>query len=154
MRAIRKAVDLGLPIIGVVLVLAAVIFFFQNLYLQIAIVLVGLVLIEAGIWNLASPILPSERKYIALRNEVDDFIKLVRRLNKATLELAGDPQPHNRARLLQVRDEMLHSVRRMETYAGREDVQPGTPLDAVEDGADPGNAGAATAPRGDTTGAP
>lgn len=127
MRAIRKAVELGLPILGVALVLTAVLFLFHNLYLQIAIVLVGLVLIEAGIWNLASPILPSERKYLALRREVDSFIKLVRRLNRDTLELAASPTPQNRAKLLQVRDEMLDSVKRMEEYAGKaeDELAPG-----------------------------
>lgn len=124
MRKLRKAIELGLPILGVVLVLAAVLFFFQNLYVQIAIVLIGLVLIEAGIWNLAAPILPSERKYMALRNEVDAFIRLVRRLNRAALELTSEATPQNRTRLLQVRDEMMESVRRMETYAGRSEELP------------------------------
>ena len=119
MRRLRKGIELGLPILGVLLVLAAVLFFFQNLYLQIVIVLLGLVLIEAGIWNLAAPILPSERKYMALRNEVDAFIRLVRRLNKAALELAAESTPQNRAKLLQVRDEMLESVKRMELFAGQ-----------------------------------
>ena len=124
MRAIRKGVEIGLPIIGVALVLAAVLFFYHNLYLQIAIVLIGLVLIEAGIWNLANPILPSERKYLALRAEVDAFIGLVRRLNRATLALAADATSQNRAQLLQVRDEMLDSVKRMEDYAGKEQAPP------------------------------
>jgi len=121
MRRIRRAVELGLPILGVALVLAAVLFFYQNLYVQIAIVLLGLVLIEAGIWNLASPVLPSERRFVALRREVDAFILLVRRLNRATLELASEPTPQNRAKLLQVRDEMLESVKRMEQFAGQTD---------------------------------
>lgn len=123
MRMLRKTIELGLPILGVVLVLAAVLFF-PNLYIQIAIVLIGLVLIEAGIWNLAAPILPSERKYMALRNEVDAFIRLVRRLNRAALELTSEATPQNRTRLLQVRDEMMESVRRMETYAGRSEELP------------------------------
>ena len=125
MRRIRRAVELGLPIAGVTLVLAAVLFLYHNLYLQIGVVLVGLVLIEAGIWNLASPVLPSERKYVSLRREVDAFILLVRRLNRATLELASTPTAQNRTRLLQVRDEMMESVRRMEQYAGRTDEQVG-----------------------------
>lgn len=124
MRKLRKAIELGLPILGVILVLAAVLFFFENLYIQIAIVLIGLVLIEAGIWNLAAPILPSERKYMALRNEVDAFIRLVRRLNRAALELTSEATPQNRARLLQVRDEMMESVKRMEMYAGRAEGPP------------------------------
>ena len=121
MRRLRRAVELGLPIAGVTLVLAAVVFFPRSVLLQVALVLVGLLLIEAGIWNLASPVLPSERKYVALRREVDDFVQLVRRLNRATLALTSEPTPQNRARLLEVRDEMLESVRRMEQVAGRTD---------------------------------
>lgn len=139
MRTLRKAIEIGLPILGVVLVLAAVLFFFQNLYLQIGIVLVGLVLIEAGIWNLAAPILPSERKFMALRNEVDSFIRLVRRLNKTALELASEPTPQNRAKLLQVRDEMLESVKRMESYAGRTDEAPQVVTVPGEGGPRPGD---------------
>lgn len=127
MRALRRAVEVALPIVGVALVLVAVLFFFENLYVRIAIVLLGLGLIETGIWNLASPILPSERKYMTLRTEVDSFIRLVRRLNKASLELTSDPTPQNRAKLLQVRDEMLESVKRMELYAGKSDGAPTLP---------------------------
>ena len=141
MRSLRRAVELGLPIAGVVLVLAAVLFFPRNLNVQIGIVLLGIVLIEAGIWNLASPVLPSERKYVSLRREVDGFILLVRRLNRASLELTSEPTPQNRARLLQVRDEMLESVRRMQDVAGR--TEEGTPA--------AGAAGAPAAGEGERT---
>lgn len=123
MRALRRAVELGLPVLGVIVVLAGVLFFARDLYVQLAVVVLGLILIEAGIWHLASPVLPSERKYNALRNEVDSFIALVRRLNRATLENASDPTPASRARLLQVRDEMMESVKRMEAVAGRTEEQ-------------------------------
>ena len=124
MRRLRRTIEVGLPVLGVVLVLAAVLFLARSLLLQLGVVLLGLVLIEAGIWNLASPVLPSERKFVALRREVDGFILLVRRLNRATLALASEPTPQNRSRLLEVRDEMLESVKRMETAAGRTDGDP------------------------------
>jgi hypothetical protein len=130
MRRMRRAVELGLPVVGVILVLAAVLFLARSLMLQLGVVLFGLILIEAGIWNLASPVLPSERKFVALRREVDGFILLVRRLNKATLALASEPTPNNRARLLEVRDEMLESVKRMELAAGRTEEDPPGPSSA------------------------
>src|SRR5688500_882503 len=102
MRALRRAIELGLPVLGVAVVLAGVLFFANDLYVQLAVVVVGLLLIEAGIWNLASPVLPSERRYNALRREVDSFIILVRRLNRATLENTSDPTAASRARLLQI----------------------------------------------------
>ena len=119
MRRFRRTVELALPIAGVVLVLGAVLLLPGSLMVQLGVVLAGLVLIEAGVWHLASPVLPSERKYVALRREVDGFILLVRRLNRATLALASDSSSANRAKLLEVRDEMLDSVRRMERVAGR-----------------------------------
>ncbi len=129
MRTFRRAVDVGLPILGVALVLVAVLFV-ENPYIQIALVLLGLVMIKPEVWNRPSPVLPSDRKFVALRREVDSFILLVRRLNRASLELTSEPTPNNRAKLLQVRDEMLESVKRMEQYAGKADdgaVQPGSP---------------------------
>ena len=132
MRRFRRTVELALPIAGVVLVLGAVLLLPGSLLVQLAVVLAGLVLIEAGVWHLASPVLPSERKYVALRREVDGFILLVRRLNRATLTLASDSSTSNRAKLLEVRDEMLDSVRRMERVAGQtEDVVPPAMSDAA-----------------------
>lgn len=111
--------------LGVVLVLAGVLFITDDLLPQLVVVVLGLLFIQVGIWKLATPVLPSERRYNALRGEVDSFIMLVRRLNRATLENASEPTPANRARLLQVRDEMLESVKRMEEVAGRTEEELG-----------------------------
>ena len=123
MRRLRRTIEMGLPVAGVVIVLAGVLFFARSLYVQLIVVLLGLLLIQAGIWKLANPVLPSERRYNALRSEVDSFILLARRLNRATLENTSDPTPANRARLLQIRDEMMESVRRMEAVAGRTEAE-------------------------------
>lgn len=127
MRRVRRTIEMGLPVLGIGLVLAGVVFFAGNLFLQLSVAVVGLLLIQVALWKLASPVLPSERRYNALRDEVDSFIALVRRLNRATLETASEPTPANRARLLQIRDEMLESVKRMEAVAGRtgDDVEEG-----------------------------
>ena len=146
MRALRRGIDVGLPTLGVIIVLAGVLFFADSLYVQLAVVVLGLLLIQVAIWKLASPVLPSERRYNALRSEVDSFIALVRRLNRATLENASDPTPASRARLLQIRDEMLESVKRMEEAAGRADeaAERGAVLDASRQAS---QAGAASAHR-------
>jgi hypothetical protein len=119
MRSVRRSVDQALPVAGIIMVLAAVLFLWQNLYLQLAVVIAGIVLIEAGIWKLAHPLLPSQRKYRALRTEVDDFIDLVRRLNAAGVEReAGAPGAIDS--VAAVKREMLVSVDRMVDYAGKE----------------------------------
>jgi hypothetical protein len=129
MRSVRASVDKALPVAGVVLVLGAVLFLDQNLYLQLAVVIAGIFLIEAGIWKLAHPLLPSQRRYRALRSEVDDFILLVRRLNNAGVEQRRGA-PGAAARVAGARDEMLQSVERMVVYAGLEtavDAEPPVP---------------------------
>lgn len=119
MRTVRRKVDTLLPVVGIVVVLSAVLFLWQNLYLQVSVVVVGIFLIEAGIWKLAHPLLPSQRKYRALRDEVDGFIGLVRRLNTAAIE-RQELTPEAEARVAAVRQEMLESVDRMVEYAGSE----------------------------------
>src|SRR5687768_15556901 len=113
MKSIRRSVDKVLPVLGIVIVLGAVLFLWcGNLYIQLAVVMVGIFLIEAGIWKLAHPLLPSVRKYRALRAEVDDFIQLVRRLNAAAL-LRDNGDASGAAALQAVRQEMLDSIDRM-----------------------------------------
>jgi hypothetical protein len=118
MRKLRKAVDVGLPIVGVIVVLSAVLLFY-DMYTQIALVVIGVLLIEAGIWKLASPLLPSQRRHQALRAEVDTFVGLVRDLNTAALEREGARGPEAEAEFAAVRERMHASVERMAEYAGK-----------------------------------
>ena len=123
MRTVRRTVDLILPVVGIVLVLGAVLFLWQNLYLQLSIVILGIFLIEAGIWKLAHPLLPTARRYHALRAELDDFIQLVRRLNTAAVR-TGTNTTDDPA-VAAVRAEMISSVDRMVSYAGQADDRAG-----------------------------
>lgn len=87
MRTIRKAVELGTPIVGMITVFAAVLLIPPaNLQVQLVTVLIGVLLIEAGVWGLTKPFLPNERQFLSLREEVEDFIDLVRLLNKAAVD--------------------------------------------------------------------
>jgi hypothetical protein len=118
MRGLRRAVDIGLPVLGIIIVLAGVLFVYE-LYAQLAVVVLGLLLIEAGVWQLANPLLPSERRYGALRSEVDDFIGLVRRLNTAALASRSDAGDAAAAAEFERLREQLHaSVERMAAFAG------------------------------------
>ena len=53
--------------------------------IQMIFVIAGVLCIEAGVWGLASKILPTERRYIALREQGDYMIDLIRKLNAAAL---------------------------------------------------------------------
>ena len=53
--------------------------------LMIMIVMVGVVILEVGVWGLAETILPNQRRYLSYRAEVDHFMSLVPELNAAAL---------------------------------------------------------------------
>ncbi|HUF49278.1 MAG TPA: hypothetical protein VMN60_00500 [Longimicrobiales bacterium] len=130
-RTIRRTVDAALPVAGIALVLGAVLFLWRDLMLQIGVVILGIFLIEAGIWKLAHPLLPSQRKHRALRAEVDDFIGLVRRLNTAAIEHENG-NLDAAARVDSSHRDMLASVARMAELAGKEsDPAVGPPVRIV-----------------------
>lgn len=88
MRKIRRIIEVGFPIAGMAVVFGAVLMIPPStvqLQLQLIAVLIGVLMIEAGVWGLTQPFLPNERKYNALRDAADDFIDLVRELNSAAL---------------------------------------------------------------------
>ncbi len=133
MRMIRKAVELGTPIVGMVIVFAAVLLIPPaNLQIQLVTVLVGVLLIEAGVWGLTNPFLPNERHFLHLREEVDDFIDLVRHLNTAAIDRNSSEEGSEEAdaTFQETLDDLHASVRRMGQLAGVEtgDVPP-EPID-------------------------
>jgi hypothetical protein len=138
MRRIRGSFHLALTTAGTALVLWAVLTI-EPLYERILFVALGLVLMEAGIWRITQSLFPNERNYRPLRKETDFFIALVRRLNRTAISAqrgsasAGDD-------LVQIHDEMHHSVDRMLRLAGLTEEDLGfryrpskTPLPAATD---------------------
>ena len=84
-RSLRRWLSIGLPVMGMVVVLIAIVSVVDR-QMQLVFVVAGVLLIEAGVWKLANPILPSERRYTELRGEVDHFVDLVREMNAAAVE--------------------------------------------------------------------
>jgi hypothetical protein len=117
-RKARRFLNLLVPAIGMALVIGAVLFG-PPIGVQLFLVVAGLLLTEAGLWRLADPILPDERKYIALREETDHFTALVRQLNTAALAIDREDESASRFALEEVHRSMLHSVDRMVEFAGR-----------------------------------
>ena len=118
MRTLRRLIDIAVPLLGIALVLGAVLFIVE-LRVQIVVVVVGILIIEAGIWKVAHPLLPNERKYFALREEGDQFIRLIRRLNRTALDAKANDNELNRAALAAVRADMIEAVDRMIGVAGK-----------------------------------
>lgn len=107
-----------MPIVGVMVVLTAILFV-HELRLQLAIVIVGLFLVEAGVWNLSQWLLPNDRQYIGLRAEGDHFIMLIRRLNEAAVQLKSVDDAANRQAFEAAREAMHESVEKMAQLAGK-----------------------------------
>ncbi|MGD2152968.1 MAG: hypothetical protein PVG79_06835 [Gemmatimonadales bacterium] len=112
-RSINKYVGLVTAIIGMAIVLSSFLFL-SNLFAWYATIMIGLLIVLAGFLYGAHPFLTSERRYFALREEVDRFIILVRKLNAAAIAAGGGGE------FEQVKAEMLKSVERMAELAGKE----------------------------------
>ena len=118
MRILRRSIQIGLPVLGTVLILAAVLLLVE-LRVQLMVVILGILLLQAGVWNMAQSILPSERKYEPLREEVDAFIGLVRQLNMCALQIQDHPSQAADEDFSRIRDAMHDSVETMSLLAGR-----------------------------------
>lgn len=120
MRAIRKFLSGAVPIIGVAIVFSAILFISpERQQLQIIAVIVGVVLITAGAWKVTNPFLPSERRYTALRAEVNRFLDHVRELNAAAARSRDEGSPEARTRYERALGALHRSVDRMGEVAGQ-----------------------------------
>ena len=122
LRILRQSLDTVLPFLGVVVILSAVLFL-PECRGQVAIVVLGMLLLEAGVWQLAHHVLPSERQYLALRYETDRFITLVRQLNAAALMVKAHDSPTHRHAFEDVRYAMQQTVARLCEVAGRTEAE-------------------------------
>jgi hypothetical protein len=117
-RKLRRALHFVVPAMGIALVLGAVIFG-TSLWLQLFLVAAGLLMTEAGFFRWADPILPDERRYLALRNETEHFVTLVRQLNTVAVALAEREDGAPPFALDEVESRMHRSVDRMIALAGQ-----------------------------------
>ncbi|UCC81867.1 MAG: hypothetical protein JSW46_12750 [Gemmatimonadota bacterium] len=79
-KVTRATFDKGVALTGVLLVLSQLLLLAYS-PIHVAAVVLGVLMIYVGIWRLVSHMLPNRRIYMPLREEVDEFIRLVRRLN-------------------------------------------------------------------------
>ena len=121
-RTIRRFVEGALPIAGSSIIFLAILFLLDPV-LQVVAAAIGVLMIQAGIWKLTQPILPSERQYQALRREVDHFIMLVRRLNAAALGVKEVDDESTRSAFEAAQQRMRESFDRMALLAGKTDEE-------------------------------
>ena len=120
-RKIRRVLEIALPILGMGVIFGSVLSGPASLQLQVLLVLSGILILEAGVWGLASRLLPNERRYLGLREEGNHFIDLIRELNRAAVaKLEGDEGHKNEERFRDALEQMHASVKRMGELAGKE----------------------------------
>jgi len=112
-RLFNRYVGLGTAVLGTLIVLSSFLFL-DNLFAWYATVMAGLLVVMAGFLYAAYPLLTSERRFVELREEVDNFMFLVRQLNNAATASSGA------AALEEVKSAMIESVQRMADLAGKE----------------------------------
>ena len=112
-RSVNRYVPLVGVTIGLLLVLSGLAEVDANpeLYMR---VIVGVFLVVSGYFYAQHPFLSSERKYSRLRDEVDTFVDLVRKLNRTAVAIGGGPE------FEEVTTAMRESVARIEELAGQE----------------------------------
>ena len=120
-RKIRRVLEIALPVLGMGVIFGSVLSGPSSLQLQVLFVLFGILILEAGVWGLASRLLPNERRYLGLREEGNHFIELIRELNRAAVaRKEGDGGNENEERFRDALAQMHASVRRMGELAGKE----------------------------------
>ena len=88
--------------------------------IRLVVVLIGVLVLEAGVWGLAHRILPSTRHYVALREEGNHFIALIRNLNAAALA-RNEGVENGEEHFQEILSDMHASVERMGEVADKKD---------------------------------
>ncbi|MDX2316643.1 MAG: hypothetical protein QNL90_21530 [Gammaproteobacteria bacterium] len=134
-RKIRNATRIGLPILGMLIIFVSVLTQYpEDLQAQLGVMVIGVLLLEAGVWDLTPKILPDERCYLGLRVELDHMIELTRALNGAAIAAGATRADDETFRESLAR--MHASVDRMAELAGQEtDANPAHPAETeLQDG--------------------
>lgn len=118
-KNLRRSIDMGLTALGIAVVFSAIILGDSlDIRAQMPIALVGVLLMEAGIWGLSAKLIPNQRKYTSLRDEGDRMLELIRELNSAAI--AKDRGDEDAKRFQQTLEAMHSSVVKMSEMASLE----------------------------------
>lgn len=120
-QMVRKFMHYGLPFIGAQIIISVMLF--TQALPNMALVVLGFLLIEVGIWKLAPKLIPDKRQYHALRSQTDQFLNLVRWLNAAALRVKENDTPENRQAIEDIQQKMKRQVERMAAVAGKTDAE-------------------------------
>ena len=118
-RNIRRVINIVITAVGIGIIFAVLLADDAlELQAQLPLALLGILLMEAGVWGLSSRILPSERRFNALREEGDRMMGLIRELNAAAI--AKDTGIEDAKRFQATLQDMHDCVAHMSELAARE----------------------------------
>lgn len=88
-RTLASYIPVATAVLGVTLVITSVVFFYvEDDLRRLVSVTVGLAILITSIWFASNPFIHDGRRFVALREEVDEFLNMVRELNQQALEMA------------------------------------------------------------------
>ena len=118
-RKYRRIIDTLLTGSGIGLIFTAVLFSGSlTLQLRMPLALLGVLLMEAGVWGLSNKFLPNERRFTGLREEGDNMLDLMRALCAAAV--ARDKGNEDDTRFQKTMESMHDSVNRMVAIASQD----------------------------------
>jgi len=126
MRSIRRLSQVILTFLGGSTVVYAV-YRIPGMRERVLLVILGLLIMELGIWQVTAFMFPNQREFKPLRKETEYFLKLVRRLNRASVA-AERGSPNALLEIDRVHEEMHHSVDRMRRLAGESEEPASAPV--------------------------
>ncbi len=122
MSLARKLLHFGLPALGAALaIIAALAVRDESIVLRVSLVVVGVLMLQAGAAKLPYYLVRNERRFRQLRSELDEFVWLIRELNAAALDTRSNPRAEDRFEDLHTA--LQESLERMALYAGRTDEE-------------------------------
>ena len=119
-HACAEALD-ALILLGGIMIIMGAIILLPTLSGQILGAAFGLLMIEASAWGSTRRLMPGQRKYAALRAEVDRFLGLIKRLNDAALTKQKHDTPEAHQTFEQTCEALEESVKHMIHVAGKTD---------------------------------
>jgi hypothetical protein len=132
-RMNRTTLDKTLALGGVIVVLLQVLLI-ADVRFQVIVVLIGILINQVGVWGLAARLMPDRRTNIALRRQVDAFIKVVRAFNRLQIEGVNKDVEAMRARLHEAADGIVSVIAGIqETPRGSEQLTAAGVTDSADD---------------------
>ena len=119
-RHIRRNFDYCLTGLGIGIIFCAVILGASlDIVVQLPMALIGVLIMEAGVWRITTKLFPNERQFNGLRSEGDHMIELIRELNSAAI--AKETGQEDARRFQETLQAMHDSVVKMSELAARDD---------------------------------